>query len=482
MVSGNQRNGVSMTPELHPPGNTQPGNSSEMQSYRGLWLSLAAVLIVGLLVVLALPMLVSLSPSEPVAPAVVATLPVQSDEATQLMQDYLQLRAKLDLDNVSRWGEPAWSEAATTAATGSRQMAQRQYPEAVASYTRAQQTLEELYAGRDARLATALAAAEQALADDAVAVATEQFQRVLAIEPQQVAATRGLARAAVREEVLQSMRSGEQAEQLDNATAALVAYRQAVLLDETYQPATLAINRLEGQLAETAFGAAMSRALTALDAGRLNEAGKALAEAEQLQPGTVVVADARHRLAQARRLARLSRLRRDVAKQVAAEHWQAAADLYAQVLALESTAGFARDGQAMARERVKLHAQFDHYLDKPGRIYSTEPLANASALLSAVSVAPDDEPVLARKIAALQALVAQASTLVPVKLDSDGETEVAIYHVGKLGRFMHHQLELMPGNYTVTGSRQGYRDVRKQMTVAPGSASVSQYIVCEEQI
>ena len=89
---------------------------------------------------------------------------------------------------------------------------------------------------------------------------------------------------------------------------------------------------------------------------------------------------------------------------------------------------------------------------------------------------------LARKITALQSLISQASTPVPVQLRSDGETEVAIYHVGKLGRFVQHQLQLLPGTYTVIGSRQGYRDVRKQMTVAPGSASVSQQIVCEERI
>ena len=481
MSSGNWQGHAPVTPELRPPGSAQSGSTAEMQSYRGLWLALAAVLVVGLLVVLALPMLVSQAPSEPVVPAVNAPR-VQSGEATQAMQDYLQLRAKLELENVSRWGEPDWSQAAETAAVGSRQMASQQYPEAVASYAQAQQTLKQLSAGRDARLATALAAGEQALADNAVVKATEQFQQVLAIEPQHEAATRGLARAAVREEVLQMMHTGKQAEQMDDITAALVAYRQAVSLDGDYQPATQAISRLEGQLAKTAFGAAMSRALTALDAGRLNEAGKALAEAEQLQPDAVVVTDTKQRLAQARLQARLSRLRRDAAKQVAAEHWQAAVDLYAQALVLDSTAGFANDGQAMARERVKLHAQFDHYLDQTERVYSAEPLANARALLSAASVAPPNEPVLARKITALQALVSQASTPIPVKLSSDGETEIAIYHVGKLGRFMQHQLELLPGSYTVTGSRQGYRDVRRVITIAPGSASVSQTIVCEERI
>lgn len=482
MSSDNQRGRNPVTPDLHPPGSDKPGSSAETPGYRGLWLSLAAVLIVGLLVVLALPTLVSQPPSESVMPVTPVVPQVQSDEAAQAMQDYLQLRAKLELEQVSRWGEPDWSQAATTAATGSRQMAQRQYPGATASYTQARQRLEQLAAGREARLSAALAAAEQALSTGATATATERFQQALLIEPQHEAATRGLARAAVREEVLQAMASGEQAEASDDPATALLAYQQAASLDADFQPAIQAIKRLEDQLAATAFGVAMSEALTALDAGRLNDAGKALAEAEKLQPDAVAVSDARQRLAQARLQAQLSRLRREAALQVSAENWQAAFDLYTRVLTLDGSAGFAQDGKAQASQRLKLHAQFDHYLDKPERVYSPEPLANARILLTAASAAPADEPLLARKIAALQTLVSQASTPIPVQLRSDGETEVAIYHVGKLGRFVQHQLQLLPGKYTVTGSRQGYRDVRKLMTVAPGSASVSQLIVCEERI
>jgi hypothetical protein len=167
---------------------------------------------------------------------------------------------------------------------------------------------------------------------------------------------------------------------------------------------------------------------------------------------------------------------------VASEHWQAAADLYTQVLSVDNSAGFATDGLARARNRVTLHAQFDHYLDQPERIFSPQPLANARQLLAAASTAPAEEPLLAGKIAALQELVTQAGTPVAVNLHSDGETEIAIYHVGRLGRFIDHRLELLPGSYTVVGTRKGYRDVRRVMTVSPGSASVVLRLVCEEPV
>jgi tetratricopeptide (TPR) repeat protein len=472
-----------MKPELRPPGGTLPQGGPDTQGYRWLWLSLAAVLLLGLLVIFALPGIVGQPQPAAVAPVpTVVNTPAASAAANQAMQDYLQLRAKLELENVSRWGEPDWSQATAAADSGARLLAQRQFAEAAASYTRALQTLEQLYAGRAARLAAALAAAEQALAANAIESAVAQFERALAIEPEHAAATRGLARAAVRLELLQAMRTGEQAESNGEFAVAQLAYQQAVSLDGEYEPAVDALVRVTGRQQEMAFRDAMTRTLTALDAGQLNTAGKALAEAAQLQPDAVAVTDAQQRLAQARQQARLSHLRRDAATQVASEHWQAAADLYAQALSVDNSAGFARDGLARARERVTLHARFDHYLDKPERIYSAEPLANAQQLLTAASAAPAGEPVLARKVAALQALVTQASTPVAVNLSSDGETEVAIYHVGKLGRFTRHRLELLPGSYTVVGSRNGYRDVRKLLPVSPGSPAVALLIKCEEQI
>ena len=483
MASDKSQQETGVQPELHPPGQKSRQGVPDTQSYRWLWLSLAAVLVLGLLVIFALPGFVNQPQpgSETPASATVST-PAASAAANQAMQAWLQLRAKLELENVSHWGEPEWSQAAAAADTGARLLAQRQFGEAAANYTLALHTLEQMYAGRDARLATALAAGEQALADNAIDSAVAQFEQVLAIEPQHAAATHGLARAAVRADVLQAVNTGEQAEGSGDFAAAQHAYQQAVSLDGKYEPAVEALRQVTARQQDVAFRNAMTRALTALDAGQLNAAGKALAEAARLQPDAAVVADARQRLAQTRQQTRLGRLRRDAAIQVAAENWQAAADLYTQALLVDSSAGFANDGLARARERVKLHKQFDHYLDKPARVYSPGPLANARQLSAAVSAAPADEPVLAKKIAALQALVTQAGSPVVVTLESDGATEVAIYHVGKLGQFTRHRLELLPGSYTVVGTRNGYRDVRKTLSVSPGSSAVALQIICGEQI
>ena len=72
------------------------------------------------------------------------------------------------------------------------------------------------------------------------------------------------------------------------------------------------------------------------------------------------------------------------------------------------------------------------------------------------------------QVAALEKALADARTPVAVVIESDGLTEVAVSRVGRLGTLTRRTVDLRPGEYTVTGSRRGYRDVRRRFTVSAG--------------
>ena len=474
-------------PVLSPPGGSSPQGRTAAGNYLWLWISLAAVLVLGLAVIFVLPALM-LSPQpqqQPVeAPADPVVMPgvEPRDAANQAMQAYLQLRAQLELGHASRWGEPEWSQSERAADSGARLLAQRQFSEAARAYQQALQSLQQLERERSTRLIAALDTAQQALAGNQIEQALEHYEQALAIDEDNEDARFGLARSRTRAAVLQNMAAGERAETEGDLVTAQAAFQQAALLDPEYGPPTAAFTRVTEALQTHAFQDAMTRALTALDSGHLADAEKALAEASALRPSDAAVIDARQRLALSRQQARLNSLRRQATTLVRAENWQAAGNVYRKVLAINASAGFARSGLEKADARLKLNKQFDHYLTKPERLYAAQPLANAEALLAAASSAPADEPKLAKKIAELQRLVTQAGTPVAVSLLSDGETDISIYHIGQLGAFTRQQLELLPGTYTVVGSRAGYRDIRKQLSVTPGKQGASLTIRCEEMI
>lgn len=485
-----QRSRVTDPTALQPPGQIPAAADDAGTNHYWLWIALAGLLLLGLVVILVLPALVSptheaTAPSQDASPQAVPTTQdtvAVRDAAQQTLQDYLQLRARLELENAAVWGESRLNEAAAQATAGDRQFAQRQFAAAGRHYQEALMLLQQLEANRAQMLAAALDQATRALTENDTDTAIAGYQRALSIEPDHPVATRGLAQANTRQAVLGQMNRAQQAEAAGDLQTAQSGYQHATQLDADYAPATEALARVTQQINTGDFNQAMTTALAALDAGQTGNAAKALAEAERLQPGNSAVRDARLRLQGMRAQAGLQSLRRQATDKVASEDWTAAIALYRKALAIDPAAGFASEGLRRAQGRSTLHGQIDHYLDKPTRIYSATPLANAQQLLAAAGEVPTDEPRLAGKVSALRELVSSATVPQSVTLRSDGKTRVVVYHVGDIGQFNDQQLELLPGDYTVVGKRPGYRDVRRTIMVRPGVALPPLVVRCEEQI
>jgi len=71
---------------------------------------------------------------------------------------------------------------------------------------------------------------------------------------------------------------------------------------------------------------------------------------------------------------------------------------------------------------------------------------------------------------------------VHLSLVSDNATEVQIESIGEFGTFAKREIELKPGRYTVIGTRDGYRVVRRDITVAPGQESQTIRVSCSDPI
>jgi hypothetical protein len=104
------------------------------------------------------------------------------------------------------------------------------------------------------------------------------------------------------------------------------------------------------------------------------------------------------------------------------------------------------------------------------------------ALLQIAQVQPSPGPVLSTQIAQLSSLMPGADKPVHVSLVSDSVTQVAIPSVGSFGTFSKRDIELRPGHYTVIGTREGYRDVRRDITITPAQQSQTINVSCSEPI
>ncbi len=225
----------------------------------------------------------------------------------------------------------------------------------------------------------------------------------------------------------------------------------------------------------------MSGFFAAMDNKDLGRARGFLQRAAAISPNEPVVKDAAKQLKNAEITVRLAALEKAFNRFAAEEQWEKAREACEQALRLDPRAGFAVQSLEMVKQRIALEQAIRNILRKPGRLQDDGPLAEAGQVLETARAVNNPGPKLAALTASLDRLLARASTEVEVTLRSDNATEIIIYRVGKLGKFIQKQLKLRPGVYTVVGSRPGFRDVRRTLEVRT-DRNISLSIRCEEQI
>ena len=230
------------------------------------------------------------------------------------------------------------------------------------------------------------------------------------------------------------------------------------------------------------YAAAAGQGFAALGAGRLDEARAAFEKARSIRPAGGEALDGLRRVAAANAARRFAALRAQAIDFEAQERWEDALALYTSVLRQAPAAAFAQEGSARATERLQLSDSLQALIDHPGALASARARGQAVELLQAAEDEPSPGPVLREQIAGVTALLPGADRPVHLALVSDSLTQVSIPNVGTFGSFARRDVDLKPGHYTVIGTRDGYRDVRLDVTIAPGQDVQTVSITCNEPI
>jgi serine/threonine protein kinase len=230
------------------------------------------------------------------------------------------------------------------------------------------------------------------------------------------------------------------------------------------------------------FERALSRGLNALTAGRLAEARQSIDRATELRPADPGAQSALAQLVAEERRERITALQAEARKLVAAEQWQAAVTQYQSMLGIDANLMSAQQGLAQAQARASLNQQLEQALSRAERFNDDAIAGPARQLLAQASAVPAPGPVLSAQIEGLSAQLKIAAQPVTVQFESDKQTNVVIYKVGTLGTFSSRSMELRPGLYVVVGTRDGYRDVRRNIRVDPAGNMPPVVIRCEEAI
>jgi len=331
-------------------------------------------------------------------------------------------------------------------------------------------------------LAAQLSEGKRALSAGEFENARQAYDNALKIEPGNNEATEGLGKVVTASGVVPTLADAENAERAGDLQKAQTLFADVLKRNPGNVAATEGVARVRKTVADNEFNAAMGAGLSALNAGRLAEARTHLEQARRLRPDNPDVAAALQRAADTGSGRSLAELEQKAARLVSEERWSEALEIYDEALARDPSLQFAINGKAAVAPRAELGGRLQALIDRPDRLAEDQVRVEAERLLARARALPTQGPVIRSQVARLEMLLPTFNQPVMLGLESDNATEVAIQRVGFFGAFDRREVTLKPGKYTVTGKRAGFRDVRLEITVAPGQSEQTIIIRCLEPI
>ena len=485
-----------------------PKASSGASSSKWVIPALAGLVVVALIVVFLLPALVNTPSTTPgpgaepqvenievtkakgkSSPAVEEASPWSDAQMAKLRKEaqdvlaiLLDVQFELQEMGVEQWAPQPFEDAKAKAAEGDIQYRDRQFVDAKANYDAALAEMEALVESAPQVLQENLELARQAIEDGKYKPAIEALAIAAAIDPANPALASLQQRAENLEQLLSILTKAEEAEKSGDLAQAENLLKEASDLDPEHQKVQSELARVSQAHTQQRFNNAMSDGYTALDEGKFSSARSAFRDAAKLVPGSSEASAALADVGAAQTSWQLSNFQRDGKKQESNEQWQQALESYSKALKIDGNLLFAQEGLTRSRSRAQLDKQFRAAIEKPERLFD-KTVANATAqLVKQASAISPRGPVLSKQLSRLEVLLEQAGAKIQLTLRSDGETEVTLRKVSRLGQFKEKTLTLRPGSYTVIGSRNGYRDVRRTFTLEHDSGTFDVLIICTEAI
>ena len=419
----------------------------------------------------------------PAAPArdlqQLAELKRQVDELRPVVAGRL---ASLEKRSAGSWGGAQFARGKQRLAAADVASGSREYSVALACLREADADLQAVEQRVDATLRAALAAGFAAVESGDAVAARRQFDTALAIDASNAAAKRGLRRLDTLNEVRRLLAEAAEQERNGQTDSAAVTYRKALSLDPDTVAARSALARLDAHATGNAFGAAVAEALAAMSRKDYPAARAAFERAGRIRPAAPEVREGLEQIERAIGDRSIGSHLEAAQKAEREERWGDALIEYRKALKIDANLLAAQQGVERAEPRAMLDAELTSYLQRPERVFSSDMRGAARATIAQASAVQNPGPVLSRQVSELRNLVAAAETPIRLAIASDNQTEVVIYRVGKLGAFERKDMDLLPGRYTIVGTRAGFRDVRREVTIMPGHEPPALVIRCEEPI
>ena len=406
----------------------------------------------------------------------------RAGELTSKLTELSKRVLELDSRAAAQWGGADFAAARKSLDDIGGMLERRKFEGAPEPLAELEKALDAIDAKVPEALTAQIAEGKRALEAGEFENARQAFDTALKIEPGNNEVSEWMGKLAAASGVVPTLADAENAEAAKDLPRAQSLFADVLKRNPGNVAATEGIARVKHAMADNEFNAEMGAGLSALNAGRLAEARTHLTRAHELRPDNSEVGAALQRVADTGSGRSTAELADKASRLIAEERWTEALAIYEEALARDPSLQFAQVGRAAAAPRAELGKRLQTLIERPERLAADEVRVEAERLLARARGLPNQGPVIRSQVSRLELLLPTFNQPIVLALESDNATEVAIQRVGFFGAFDRREVTLKPGKYTVTGKRSGFRDVRREITVAPGQGGQTIVIRCLEPI
>ena len=427
----------------------------------------------------------NLSPQETqdtASPWADAALEKSKQDALELATEAAEIQSRLEKLGAPIWAPDIIEDVELVASNADEAYRAKDYGLAAVEYEKARDTLLTLEASVPDRFEKILSDLRLSINGGDIQKSEDLFSQAALLNPVSSRLTKIDLRINTLPQILAVLEQGQLLEKQGQLQQAVMTLQEASQLDPEHPLVLDALEIANAKLTKSQFDKAMSLGYQALEKNNLPTARQQFTQAKTLDPLSKEVRTAMTELKELETRSRLFILRKESAALESQENWIGAEKRFLEALKRDKNLLFANQGLARVASRRALNQRLNGFIEDPEKLKIRKVAQQAANALSDARQIPRPGPRLKHQINTMATLLEEANTKLPIKIISDGLTNITLYKIAELGRFDSRQLLLRPGSYTAAGFRNGYRDIRISFDVTKETTPLEISIKCEEAI
>mgnify|MGYP000116361714 CR=1 FL=1 len=417
-----------------------------------------------------------------VSPWQEAQLAKNRKSAQDILSKVMNKQKLLEHKKVKTWAKKDFLSAISIAEYGDVHYRLQEFDQALQNYQLTLKQLQSIEDKLEETFSQYYQSGVMALKDNNQQQALSELTIALYIKPDDAQALIAMKRSEVIQDVIKLVDEGNVLIAEKNLDAAKDKLLQAQEIDQLSELVEQQLDFVNKEIVERNYSTAMSLGYVHLNKQEYQQALHDFTIAKQIKPTITDPAKAIIETQNKQKQSIITLKTQQAIQHESTEDWPEAIALYKEILALDSTLMAARIGLIRTDSRDKLDSELKEIINKPQRLTNSGVYHQATKTLKDAKQIKESKPKLKQQIASLAKLLQQLTIPIPLFITSDNQTQVTLYRVGELGNFANKELQLKPGEYTFVGSREGYRDVRHQITLMPNSPLHTIEISCIEKV